>query len=485
MTITNNNLIKILFIDFQGYFSGTDKELFNNMLSLPLGQMYLSSFLKERLNCKVKIIKSLVDFKTKEELLILIKNENPDFIGFRSLSLYLKELLETVTEIRKIKNFSKKIFLGGPSATSDIDALKKSNLFDKIISGAGEELVYQYLINETQNSTKNILDINELPFPDYSIIDFKKYENFIGFTFNKIKYAPILTSRGCPYKCLYCHDIFGKIPSLRTVDNIIEEIKYLISSKNIKNFCIIDDIFNINYERANLFFDKIIEENLDIKFYFPNGIRGDILDKDLIDKMIKAGTILITFAVESASNKIQNLIKKNLNLNIIKENIDYASHKNILVNVFYMIGFPGETLEEAFETLKFAFDLKLVTAPILNFVKYYEKTPLYNLAIQYGFSTEMLESSTKTLYQDPSKFRTPTLSNDNIREISQRFVYDIVGNPNRVEHMIKVLKLYFDDNEVLNYLNYIHPFFSDDINEFKNKIKLAYRLHKSTQFLNY
>lgn len=76
MTITNNNLIKILFIDFQGYFFGTDKELFNNMLSLPLGQMYLSSFLKERLNCKVKIIKSLVDFKTKEELLILIKNES-------------------------------------------------------------------------------------------------------------------------------------------------------------------------------------------------------------------------------------------------------------------------------------------------------------------------------------------------------------------------------------------------------------------------
>ncbi len=498
------NCIKLLLIDFQGYSADNDSKLYDNLISLPLGPMYLSSYIKNYMkNCEIRVIKSLVDFKSEDEFFGILNDFEPDIIGMRGISIFLDALLKCAEKIKKVISSDSKIIVGGPITSSDTDALIGSNLFDNVIIGEGEEvllnIVKEYAGSRSaQNGSTKDVDkssiicqgftesLNDLPFPDYSVIDFSKYEKFIGFTYRRKKHGGILTSRGCPYKCRYCHNIFGKTARLRSVDSVIEEIKFLRKNYGIQDFCIIDDIFNIDYERSIRIFNQIIKENLQIKLYFSNGIRGDILDEKFIDYMIEAGTVLVTFAVETASERLQKLIRKNVNLEKITRNIQYASKKDLLVNVFFMIGFPSETMDEAISTLKYADSLEFVTAPILNFVKYYEGTEMYELAKTYGFSDEMIKNSCGTLYQDPSRFYTPTLTNQDIRKISQYFTYNVVGSSDRVTNMIRVLRIHFSEEEVLDYLNFLHPFKSSSISEFMKKMNFVSRVHgKSKNIYDY
>ena len=496
--------VRLLLVDFQDYNRDTAFNLYNNLISLPLGLMYLSSYIKTHIdNCEIRIIKSLVDFKSEDEFFDILHDFNPEIIGLRGISIYLDGLIKCATNIRKDTSIKCKVVVGGPIAGSDTECLINSNLFDNVVIGEGEEvllnIVKDYIKDRSINDSclkdmdndKIVLqgfieNINDLPFPDYSVIDFDKYEKFIGFTYKRNKHGCVLSSRGCPYRCSYCHNIFGKIARLRSVDSVIDEIKYLRNNYGIQDFCIIDDVFNIDYERSIRIFDAIIKENLQIKLYFSNGIRGDIVDEKYIDYMTEAGTVLVTFAVETASDRLQKLIKKNLNLEKITHNIHYICKKDVLVNVFFMIGFPSETMDEAISTLKYADSLELVTAPILNFVKYYDGTEMYKLAKSYGFTDEMIKNGRETLYQDPSKFYTPTLTNQDIKKISQYFVYNIVGHQERVKNLIRVLRVHFSEEEVMDYLNFFHPFKSSSINEFMKKTTLANRIHgKSQSIYNY
>jgi amino acid adenylation domain-containing protein len=243
-----------------------------------------------------------------------------------------------------------------------------------------------------------ILDFDSLPFPDRTLIDYKKYHQYIGLSMCK-NTVSIQASRGCPYNCFFCHKIWPKNHVTRSAGNVFEEIKHCYDG-GIRQFSFIDDVFNLKKDNIARFMEKIIKNRLEVHLFFANGLRGDILTKEIIDLMVEAGTVGISMALDSASPRIQKLIRKNLNLEKFKENVRYmaAKYPGLLLELEIMIGFPTETEEEALMALEFVSDTKWIHFPNLNILKIYPNSEMYQLAIENGISHERIQRSVNLAY---------------------------------------------------------------------------------------
>jgi len=495
------NDIRVFLIDFQANVFSNSHDEESNQVVLPIGLMYLSSWLKSNLkNVEVKLAKSFIDFRNAHELLSIIDTFNPDIIGIKSMSLDMESLFEYVKHIRG--NYFKPnyiIVLGGPITNSNTKEVFHSGLFDHITIGEGERAFLEitkafYEQKQINNAIKgivysennyekdNIEDLDEIPFPDYSLIEFTKYDEHINYGYNRNRQGVIFTSRGCPYKCIYCHNLFGSKARLRSPENIFREMQFLYNTYNIKDIFFVDDIFNIDYKRAMEIFDLIIHSRIPFKLYFPNGIRGDIIDKNYIDRMVEAGTILVTYAVETASGRLQKIIKKNLDIEKLKENIKYTCEKRILVNAFFLFGLPGETEDEAMLTLKYAEELDKLNFPFIFFSRYYEGTEMYDLALENGFNKELLAKSRHSFYHQVSHYHTPTLNHEYVSYIKNYFLYKILFNEKRINGMLEIQRKYYKDNDIVDYLNSMYNVRVNTISEFKTYIK---EINQSSYMKNY
>jgi radical SAM superfamily enzyme YgiQ (UPF0313 family) len=192
------------------------------------------------------------------------------------------------------------------------------------------------------------------------------------------RYLPISLSRGCPYRCTYCHQIHGKKYrghsaeyALRLVDRAAEEC-------GIYNFDVIDDIFNFDPGRLRAICEGFIARP-GIRFTLPNGIRSDLLDKEQIRLLSSAGLEYVAIAVETASPRLQKMIRKNLRLDKVRAVIEEFARHRVMLSGFFMVGFPTETEEEMGMTIDFALKSRLHNA-LFFVVSPFEGTELYEQA---------------------------------------------------------------------------------------------------------
>ena len=128
------------------------------------------------------------------------------------------------------------------------------------------------------------------------------------------RYALLFTSRGCPYRCNYCHDIFSKRFVYQSAESVVEDIAVLYEKYGVTEFQIVDDIFRLHKPRVEAIMNEVARRWPGImRFTFPNGIRGDILDQQTIDALARAGTYYAAVAVETVTPRLQTMIQKNLN----------------------------------------------------------------------------------------------------------------------------------------------------------------------------
>jgi amino acid adenylation domain-containing protein len=250
------------------------------------------------------------------------------------------------------------------------------------------------------NSRPQIIDFDSLPIPDRTLVDYTKYHKHIGLGAAKNSIS-IQATRGCPYHCAFCHKIWPRNHVVRSAENIFQEIQ-LYYNVGIRRFVFIDDIFNINIKNSSKLFELIIENDLDIQLYFPNGLRGDILTKEYIDLMVKAGTVNLSLALETASPRLQKLVGKNMNIAKLKDNINYIleNHPQVIVELESMHGFPTESEEEARMTLNFIKEIKWLHFPYIHMLKIYPNTDMVKLAEESGISKESIEKNSTLAYHE-------------------------------------------------------------------------------------
>lgn len=171
---------------------------------------------------------------------------------------------------------------------------------------------------------------------------------------------------------------------LRSIPNIMAELKLLKERYGVKEIEVVDDAFNLNVKRAKELFQTIMDQSLHLYFSFPNGLRADVMDEELVDLMKAAGVYRIVYAIESGSPKVQKEIQKHLNLDKAQKMITYTAKRGISVGSFYMLGFLNETEEDMRQTINFALKSKAHTASFF-LLNPFPNTEIYRQAVNAGY----------------------------------------------------------------------------------------------------
>lgn len=376
-----------------------------DMLEYPVGLLYVASAIRREFGDRVEVrVESYHDVPENwprvEELL---SDWRPDVLGLRSLTMG-RRTLHRVGSLARDGHGVPLIVAGGPHPTHDPADVLANPAFDCAAIGEGEatavDLISCHLAGRSPRdvpglATRNgaglrinpprppLADLDALPLPDHTLMDFQAANRgYVDFSFRTdVPHANIFTSRGCPYGCLYCHRVFGKTFRAHSPARVVQEIRLLHEQFGLRRFQVLDDIFNIDRRRALDTCDLIVRSGLDVELSFPNALRGDLVDAELVDALWQAGTRYAAFAVETASPRLQGLIRKNLRLEKVAEAIALASARGIVTRGFFMLGFPTETAEEARRTVDFACASELTQALFFTVV-YFPGTPLLELAKQ-------------------------------------------------------------------------------------------------------
>jgi len=481
-------VLKILLVDADHSWVCRVKHLPElEVIHPPVGLLYIASYLREKFqgSLKIKVLCRMVDCPEDEEFLAILRDFDPDIVGIRGMIIHKEVFHQTAAQA---KLFNDKIIVigGGPYPSFEREVINDPHidyivvgegeatfgeLLEKLISGQKPLKVQGLIYKDGQAPVVNpprpfITDLDSLPFPDYSLIDESKYTKFLNWSYSRRKQRLLFSSRGCPYQCIYCHALFGKRFRARSPQNVFDEILAGVND-GVKDFYFIDDTFNLDYRRAMDIFELIINSGLKINLYFSNGLRGDIMDKPFIDKMVQAGTIWVTYAVETGSPRVQKYIKKYINLEKLADNIHYTCQKEIMVNYFFMMGFPTETQEEALQTLEYIKQFKKAVIPFFHAVKYYPGTELCRLAIQEGFD----EKSMRTAYTDPFHgiihSGTPLIPKQVFQEIVFKFLNEIFLSKERLLNAIKIQRRFLANQEILDTYS---TFFRKHITDFEKEV---------------
>jgi amino acid adenylation domain-containing protein len=327
-----------------------------------------------------------------------------------------------------------------------------------------------------------VKELDALPFPDRTLVDYQKYHRQIGVAMTKHT-VTIMGSRGCPYHCAYCHKIWPKRHIRRSPENIFEEILACYKA-GIRRIVFLDDIFNLDIKNSSRLFHLILKNKLDLHLFFPNGVRGDILTKDYIDLMVEAGTVNMMMPLETASPRLQKLIGKNLNLERFEENLEYIIEKypDILLEMNIMQGFPTETEEEALMSLNFVKRRRWIHFPNMNIVKIYLNTDMERLALENGIAKESIERSTNIGYHELPE-TLPFPGNFTLKCQAELF-NDYLLSKERLSKVIPYqMKLLAEDEFVQKYNSYL-PITINRFTDFLDFVGISADQLKENRFLD-
>lgn len=336
----------------------------------------------------------------------------PDFVGVSALNCEAAASY-AIAEIVKNWNPATLTVIGGPFTLRQAGLIFSESRFDWIFEGAADRTLLQALKRQfsgqplgddlpgfsyrrsvediVYNSKQDLItNMDAIPLPAWDLLDFERYRKYdrkrIITNVGERRYAFLFTSRGCPYLCSYCHDIFTKRFVYRSEESVLEEIRILYEKYGVTELHIVDDIFNLHRPRAQSLM-RAIGKLWPGKLYiaFPNGLRGDILDQETISAMVEGGTYHATISIETVTPRLQGLVEKNLDIERAKWSIEEFSRLGVIVQGAFMLGFPTETREEIEATIAYAVKSPLTHAFFFAVVPQ-PKTPIYDLAMSESSS---------------------------------------------------------------------------------------------------
>lgn len=349
--------------------------------NVPLNYIHLAAWLRKH-GHDVQILDMVVDGVTPESVDRVIRERGITVVGIGCMTC---EFPAAVEEARRLKDAHPgiRIIFGGAHPSADPDECLRTGAVDYVVVGEGEIALATLLDDLAAARTPSgipgvwsldgdtvvpstpspVPNVHDLPDPAYDLLELEKYFLLDSpWHFPKSQRAvQFITSRGCPYQCSYCHEIHGKKFRGMAPNVVLNQMETLVRKFGVREFMIVDDIFNFEPERAKEICRGILDRKLDIHLQFPNGVRGDRFDEELVMLMKQCGTHFMAVAIETVSEKFQKLIRKNLKIDKALKTIEWANKHNIEVSGFFMIGFPGETLEEVQKTVDFAVKAPLDT----------------------------------------------------------------------------------------------------------------------------
>jgi len=368
----------------------------------PFGLAMIAAVL-EKNGYHVKVLDSPALKLTENSILRGIVKEKPDIIGITAMTPTMNSAINMARQIKEMNN-DVIIVLGGAHVTLfPEETLQRVPEVDIVVRGEGEQTMFE-LVKTLENGDsvdsqvlgvayreKNcirssptrpfISDLDSLPFPAFHLLPMTRYRLHPPHG-RRMPSIPIITSRGCPYRCIYCSkSVFGGKYRANSPTYVVDEIEHLMEKFDVREITFYDDVFTLDKKRVFAICEELERRRIEIPWTCET--RVNLVNKELVEKMKKAGCYMIAYGVESGTQEILNNLKKDITLEQAARAFELTHKIGIQTVAYFMIGSPGETPETIEETIKFAKKLDS------DFVQFSITTPfpgteLFNLAIKEG-----------------------------------------------------------------------------------------------------
>jgi len=336
----------------------------------PLSLSYLASVLI-REGIEVKILDFLVAQYHPKKLRRELDEYRPQLVGATCVTLNYPIARRM---LKVCKTFDPHIFtvIGGPHVTFALEeTLLRSPWIDAIVIGEGERTLVE--LARTVEEDKDIRhvpgiafvdggmvvktppkgrieDLDQLPLPARELLPMARYRA-LGTP------CTVITSRGCPYSCIFCsgHRMFGPKVRFRSPGLVVDEIEKLQCDFGLAKINIVDDTFTLNHHHTRAVCEEMLRRNLKIKWSVF--ARVDRISENLAQLMNRAGCAWVLFGIESADEEILNTIKKGITPEEVRRGVKIASEAGINVFNSFILGLPGESWDTALKSLAFGDEL--------------------------------------------------------------------------------------------------------------------------------
>lgn len=344
-------------------------------MGMPLSLGYLASSLIKDGN-KVKVLDLMLYPKEKSSRILqeTINKFNPGICGITANSPERFEAFNLARIVKREKSIP--VVLGGVHVTfSYEESLRKVPEIDVAILGEGEDTfreLCRFFTGEIKNlqEIKGIAfrkddmilktddrpfleDLDKLPFPARELFDVDKYELFLPIK-GRPQTTQIITSRGCPFNCAYCSakEFRKRTVGWRSAENIVDEIDHITRKyPQFETIFIYDDHFTSNKKRAISVCNEILRRGIRIKWACYG--RADSIDEELAEKLKKAGCIMVSFGIESGSNKVLKLMQKGITSEKAGSALKVLKKYGIWTRCSIFFGYPGENWLDIIKTFAF------------------------------------------------------------------------------------------------------------------------------------
>jgi radical SAM superfamily enzyme YgiQ (UPF0313 family) len=364
----------------------------------PLGLLYLASYGRKYTSHSIEILDTIVEELDYPEIARRIRDIAPDLVGIQAMSFTLIDALLCAKIVKEIDEKIPVVF-GGPHPTIYPRETVNLKEVDYVVVGEGELTFRELLENigfpQKLKAVKGLVykekeriistpvrefidDLDSIPFPLRELSPYRKYYSLMS---TKAPITTMFTSRGCPYRCLFCNrPQLGKKFRMRSAENVVDEMEEC-DRLGIKEIFFYDDTFTVDRERVLKICREIRERGL--KIGWDIRARVDKVDSRMLESLKEAGCERIHYGVEAASQRVRDSLKKGITLRQIRNAFRLTKDAGLTSVAYFMFGSPRETREEILGSLRLAQELKpefvhfSITTP-------FPATDLYYLGLKEG-----------------------------------------------------------------------------------------------------
>ena len=368
-----------------------------------LGILYLASVLRKE-GYEVSVIDASSLGLSQKELIEKIVALHPKYLGISATTLSISHAASLADEIKKTLNDTK-IIIGGPHLTAiPEETMERFSAFDFGVIGEGEETIKELLqtlehggdtsdipgiiFRRTGSVVKTvprsfIKDLDILPFPAWDLLAyFPNRYHPPPFRFKNLPASYIVTTRGCPNKCIFCdRSVFGNKCRGHSAEYILELIGHLYKSFGIREILIEDDTFITFKKRLTEVCEGILKRGMKISWSCLG--RADAVTTDILGIMKKAGCWSISYGIETGDEEVMKFIGKNVTLDQVEQAVRLTHKAGILSKGFFIMGHPIDTRDTIKKTIDFSLRIPLDDISI-SMMTPFPGSRLHQIAPQYG-----------------------------------------------------------------------------------------------------
>lgn len=343
-----------------------------------IGLAYMAAVLRER-DITYKVVDMNLGYSF-DQVLGDIRYTSPDFVCITVYSAGYRIVYSLVDSLKA--RYRGMIVLGGPHISIVNRQALEMTQADFAVVGEGEYALLELLHHSELGTINGLIwrqdsriivsetreylrDLDSLPYPAFEDFELDKY---LCFTDRRL---PIITSRGCPFRCIYCCTplSMGCRFRARSPENVVDELQYWYE-KGWTAFDINDDVFTFDKERAKRICELILKHGLRIKFNLAVGIRANSVDEELLQILKEAGCRFISYGCETGNDRVLKAIKKGIRTRDVVNAVNLTRKIGINHKVNFIIGHPMEQYDDALDSIKLAKRLKCNFVGFNNLIPY-------------------------------------------------------------------------------------------------------------------